>query len=237
MAITLCELMQAIRDNFTSDTITDAVLTRRIAAAVRFYSRYNPLVVRVNLTTVANQQNYALPANTLSVMDVDWWSTAIESTGGLGLGAGAEPWPYDDDYLWEGVSYDQWSLRAIAEIKRSERARRTRGAWWVMNTDLMLDPIPAEAGKIVRVLYAGLHAINVGGTSYTSIPLYDLEILRDLAMAEVISAKGADLAGEPDYSEGLFSISHRFARQSVAEWIGALRQSCIAKYRQEFAFT
>jgi len=43
-------------DRITTETITEARLDRMIANAVRQYSRYNPVITKVTLSSIAEQE-------------------------------------------------------------------------------------------------------------------------------------------------------------------------------------
>ena len=222
--LTLVSIRQAVTDQLTTETIAVATLDRLIAAAVRFYSRYNPAWKYANITTVANQQLYDLPTDCMIVIGLNYWPG--EMNAGL-VNAGYE-WPTNDI---TGEEYDQISLRVIAEIKRGEANRRS-GFWRQDGIQLYLSPIPGTAGETIPLVYGALHALDGTGTTYTTIPIQDLEIVRDLTLAEYLEGRRVEFALEPDYAEGLGRIIKHYQPGSLQSVVKDLRSHCINKYSQ-----
>jgi hypothetical protein len=98
------------------------------------------------------------------------------------------------------------------------------------NKKLCLSPIPTASGTVVPVEYARAHGINAGLTGYDSIPDDDLEIIRDLVVAEIVHSRMVQHSIEPDYVEGLQTVTKRFVPGNARQAIQELRSACIAKY-------
>jgi len=224
MSLTLVDIYQAVRDKITTETWTDPQLKRWVAAAVRFYSRYNASIKTATLTSVANQQLYDLPSDLLSIVSVDWWPLG---TSGTTLTAAQEDWPTIDA---AEDAYNQYSMRVTRDIRRALQADRIQGSWYQQGTQIGLWPIPSVAGLTVDLVYSAAHALNVGETAYTTVPAVDLDIVRDLAVAEFLDGRGAEMSVEPDYAEGLGRITKHFVPETAKQYVKDLRAQCIEKY-------
>ena len=220
----LTDIQTAVTDRFTTETIDATKLKRLIAAAVRFYSRYNPYLQQHDFPTVAEQKLYDLPADCIHemVLDVDYWPT-----GGLSYELSAKQ-EYETIYQ-RPASYDLISERVIEDIKQSEHINRVRGDWQIENGQIALWPVPGATSVTVYITYGSTHALT-GGTTYATIPDEDLDIIRDLTIAEILEAKATEFAVEPDYAEGLQRITKRFLPENIDSVVKNLRGKCVQKY-------
>jgi hypothetical protein len=220
----LADIQEAVRDRFSAETIADPKLNRLIEAAVRFYSRYNPYLQQTTIATVSEQKRYDLPADCIHemVLDVDYWPT-----GGLSyeLSAAQEY----ETIQRRPASYDLISERVIEDIKQAEHIKRVRGDWTIENGQIALTPVPSGSSVTVYVTYGSVHALT-GSTTYATIPDEDLDIMRDLTVAEILEAKAAEYAAEPDYAEGLQRITKHFMPENIDKVVQRLRGKCIQKY-------
>jgi len=221
----LTAIQVAVQDRYATETILIPKLNRLIGAAVRFYSRYNPYLKTTNFDTVYEQQLYDLPADCMQdyIHSVDYWPS-----GGLSyeLSAANE---YATLYR-RPASYDLISERVIEDIKQEQYIKRVRGQWQIENGQIELWPVPGATATTVYVTYGSVHALNEAGTAYTTIPAEDLEIIRDLTVAEIIEGKRAEFAVEPDYAEGLARHTKHFIPGAVDATVKYLRDKCIQKY-------
>ena len=190
----IADIRESVQDRWTG-RITDAKIDRLIDAAVRFYNRFNPLeVAGYEFDTEADVAVYDMPAACIAVKEVIYpYSAANINTG-------------TDSILSTGpaVPYNEPSVGVIKGINADAYLGRTMGRWYYrsVSTELVLDPMPSGA-TTVRVTYYAKHSKNAGSTAYTTIPDTDLELLRDLVVADLVEAEGAELATMPDYTEGL----------------------------------
>lgn len=226
MALTLASIQLAVEDRYTIETIPEAKLNRLIAAGVRYYSRWNPYVRITDFDTVADQRLYDLPDNCLQdyVIKVDYWPS-----GGLSeeLNAGYE---YISPTIVGPIPYDLYSEPIMADIKQQLYIKRVQGQWEIENGQIALYPVPGAGSVEVYVTYGSGHALNDEETSYTTIPSEDLEIVRDLTVAEIIEGRRTEASVEPDYAEGLGRQTKHFIPGNVDATVKYLRRKCTDKY-------
>ena len=129
------------------------------------------------------------------------------------------------------VAYHQPSNRLINDINQSAQIKSLRGTWEQRNRTIVLFPKPSVAGTDdIVVIIGALHILNVTYSRYDTIPDEDLDIIADLTTASYLSARASEMALEPDYKEGLQSITRHFAVSSIREAITLLNSGLLAKY-------
>lgn len=221
----LSEIMQLVRDQYTTETIEDAKLKRWIAAAVIEYSRWNPYLKSSTVTTINDQRDYTLPTDCVDVWQVEYWPS-----GGVQVELNARS---EAEVMYARPStYDDISFRVIEDIKQEEHVRRLRGSWTMENKKLCLMPVPAGDAQTVTVRYYALHALNATATGYDTIPAEDTSIIRDMTMAEIVEGKATEFSIEPSYSEGQQRIDKSLVVQNATKVADRLRYGCKAKYSQ-----
>lgn len=219
----IADITRAVEDRYSTETISPDKMNRHIAAAVRWYSRFNPYIKRGEITTEADQRLYDLPSGCIVVIKVEYWPT-----GGVSVELSAK---HEFETMFRRpAAYDLFSERIIEDIKEDEHIKRVRGDWAIENKQIALYPVPSGSSTTVYVDYGATHALNAGATGYDTIPTEDLEIVRDLVVAEIIEGKMTEFSIEPDYSEGLQRETKRFLPGNIAQTISYLRGRCQAKY-------
>jgi len=219
----LATIQQAVRDDWP-ETLTTTVLDRRIAAAVREYSRYNPRALSTTLTTVADQAAYTIsvtpPVNGI------WFAFYALSETSVDISEALEA------LLRQPTRYGLTSQYVIEDIKEAAHIGAITGdwEWWPGTSQLVLDPTPTASGLTVYVTYWTGHVLNTGGTAYATIPDADLNILVDLTLAELLTKPQLEAATSPDYAEGSERVTTHFMGANIAQTIDRLRSGLIAKY-------
>ena len=223
----LTAIREAVRDVYTTETYTDAQLDRRIASAVRFYSRWNPEIVEYEFDTVADQQYYTLPTACMQdyIERVEYWPT-----GGISMELNAA-----DEYAFEDPSdytYDLYSERIIDDIKQQQYISRIVGHYSIDNNQIALWPVPSGGDVTVTVYYGSVHVTSGVDPleTYATIPAEDLDIIRDLTLAQIIQGKGVEFSVEPNYAEGLQRTTKSNIPKNVNATVRALRSECQQKY-------
>lgn len=218
----LATIRRAVLDDYTLDTPTATVLNRRIAAAVREYSRYNPRVVDTTLTTVADQAAYTFDVPVNGIREVLYWANGTYYTVSQEI----------MDRLRLDTPYALVSHYAIEDIKEAAHVRGLLGDWeWRgASGELVLYPTPETTGETVYVTYYAPHALNDDGDGYDTIPDADQEIIVALTIAELLTAQQIAAAGTPDMAEGLERVTTHFMGQNIAQVIHQLRGKVAAKY-------
>jgi len=218
----IATIQTAMTDKYSLETQTDAKSKRQIASAVRYYSRYNPYIVLWEFTTTVDVSAYDLPAGATIIVDVLW--PADEAMTIVNIGALRE------SMLRRPVRYDLVSERVIENIKSDAFYSAYLGNWHRQNAQVILEPTPGITGQDVQLWYGKVHAINVAGLGYDTIPDEDLDIISDLAVVEILSQRQIELATEPDYREGLGALTKHFVPGNVAATINNLRRGVRGKY-------
>ncbi len=218
----IATIQTAMTDRYSLETPIDAKSKRQIASAVRFYSRYNPYVVLWEFTTTLNVNAYDLPAGATIIVDVLW--PADEALTVVNVGAIRE------SLLRRPVRYDLVSERVIEEIKADSFYSAFLGNWRRQNAQVILIPTPGVTGQDVQLWYGKDHATNEAGLGYDTIPDEDLDIIADLAVVEILVQKQIEVATEPDYREGLGSLTKHYVPGNVAATINNLRRGVRGKY-------
>lgn len=222
----LATIQQAVRDSWPSQ-IPTTKLDRFIASAVRYYSRYNPRVLEGSITTVADQDEYSLSSLTglIGVQEALYLSTGS---------------PWNDllassellHVLRQPTQYNLISQRVIDDVTQQEHVRATSATWEYRegNNTIQFRPEPLASGSTITITYWAAHAINGAGDAYETIPDEDLEILANLVLAKLLMASRIEAAMEPDYREGLETVTARYVPGNIALTVESLRQSCQFKY-------
>ena len=197
-------IRQAVTDRWP-DEVDVAKLNRLVAAAVRYYSRFNPRVLEMTVTTVANQKEYDLETlgatNIIGIQEVLWYpggsvSNEVRAT---------EEWYR---LLTEPARYTMPSQAVIDDINQSAHIVRISGTYRYEEAEanLIIFPEPTASGSTLIVRYYAAHAIT-GTTSYATIPDADLELIAGVVRADLLDAQGDAAAISQDYQEGLEKVS------------------------------
>jgi hypothetical protein len=218
----LATIRRAVLDDYTLDTPTATVLNRRIAAAVREYSRYNPRVVDTTLTTVADQAAYTFDVPVNGIREVIYWANGTYYTVSDEI----------MDRLRLDTPYALVSHYAIEDIKEAAHVRGLLGDWEWRGTsgELVLYPTPSVSGETVYVTYYAPHALNDDGDGYDTIPDADQEIIVDLTLAELLTRHTVEAAASPDQAEGLERVTYHYNVANIDLAVARLRSGLIGKY-------
>lgn len=216
----VADISQAVEDVYTVETIAAPKMLRLIQAAVRFYSRYNPFVVKYPFETVADQEAYDIPAGGIGVIDILWPAEVLDITVNVGQEMAV--------LALEPARYHFVSDRVISAIQQDAFYKAALGNWRVQNKQVILIPEPGTTGSDVIMWYAQLHAY--AADAFATIPDEDLEIIRDLTLAEIALGKSMEAAVQPNYREGLQSETFHYAAESSRVAVKRLQQSCVNKY-------
>ncbi len=224
----ISDITQAVEDMFTTEALDATRLKRLIAIAVKYYSRYNPFEKSATIALVANQQDYDVAADCILIRDVDYWPAG--DLAGI-MRAGQEY----AELVREETRYRFPSDRVIKNIERTSRADRQGVRWEQLGSrKVRLHPAPSAVDTIDYQYYS-VHALT--DSDYTTIPAEDLELIRDLTLAEILSGRGLEYAIEPDYAEGLQRITKSRIPGNVRATVSVLRRGVKDKYGSGVAAT
>lgn len=222
MSVTIANVTQRVADRYTYETVETNRLKRTIAAAVTWYNRYAPRTRIGEITTVADQENYARPSDCpLGGVETVYWFPGIDFVGYVDL-----------QEVWADVlEYDPAhpSEQIMDAMNRGYLRRAQLGAWDMREGEIVLIPTPTTAGRIVYFQYEGQHELNGGGTAYETIPDEHLEVITILAIAELLEDQGLGNLPKPDYSDGLVQMRRRHIPKAIREEAKYLRRVAAAE--------
>ena len=222
----LTDIYTAVRDRLTTESFTASQLNKMIAAGVREYSRWNPLMVDYTFQTEAADNEYDLPDDCLFVLDC-WWFPSGEL-----LDEGEEEDVLSLGTLTSLSPYNFPSHRVIDDINKEAANRAARGQWESEKGSrvIKLFPEPTEAGSDVDIRYASPHVLNEAEDGYDTVPDEDLEILADLVVARHLETRAAEMALEPDYQLAMQRETFRSVPRNAVMMAEQLREGVRQKY-------
>ena len=184
------------------DSLTEAQIDAAIAAAVRFYSRYNPRFIRSTLSLVVDTVVYDLPDDFLVLGWLEWWPGGEPSSTS----------PKTNE-LWDAT---------YAVLVDTAKSTRLSPYVHVAGQQLILDTDPISAEN-VEYAYYGVQTLDTMSSA-------DTDILVKLAIAEVLLSKSPEFSVTPDTVEGLTSFQFYRVPMNAAQAASILRQEVKAKY-------
>lgn len=196
-----------VKARFVGEDIADPTMVSAVRAAIKRYSRYNPLLVQDTLSLVDGTAVYELPEGFICMYSFEYWP------------AGEPTVSWTTDSLW-----DRAYKAALEDAKAAELSPFIE----VVAKQLLVTPTPTEDTD-VEYRYLAAHAVNTGG-DYTTIPSVDEEIIVDLATAEVLTQILPGIALSEDFSEGLLSVRGRDRPANLTDVIRMLRRGVVNKY-------
>jgi hypothetical protein len=223
------DIQQAVQDVFEAAADDPAKLERLIAAAVRYYNRWNPLVRDTTLTTVSGQETYACPDGCTGIVKCVWWPKGEPLYTYTGITAASDiPTKYRRILPTE---------RMIDEINRDFERRSGQGyyEYRANQNELILSPPPSIDGQTIYLTYRSPHALNEDGTGYDTIPEEDLSLLRDLTLAEMLQAQQVDSATDIAWAIGLVQETPQARLPALRLAIKEYRLGVANKYGESVA--
>lgn len=220
----LATIRRAVLDDYTLESPTATVLNRRIAAAVREYSRYNPRVLDTTFETVADQAAYELDVD----VPVNGICAVLYYANGL-------YYTVTDDIVYQlrlDTPYALVSQRVIEDTKEAAHVRGVLGDWeWRAGTkEIVLYPTPETSGDTIYVTYYTPHVLNEEEDGYDTIPPEDQDIIVDLTLAELLTRHTVEAAASPDQAEGLERVTYHYNVANIDLAVARLRSGLIGKY-------
>jgi hypothetical protein len=196
-----------LHDNGVPQLWTDDLLNAWISEAIRDYSAHLSKPSTGSIAAVADQADYALPADCLRVARVEHPSGFRRVPGGPAVGDVLDPWaPVDGASAPAAAqpSYDVW------------------GSYGALT--LTLDPAPADAGDPIVVRYLAAWAEPAADGSSLATPPIDDHLLKWSVCAAALRWLGTDEAKRQRWEQ------RRGA--SAVEAGGAYADSLRAAYEQ-----
>jgi hypothetical protein len=193
--------------------------------AVRGYSKHAGVEAETTITTVADQDEYDLPADCVLVVNVEWWPSGTD----LLIGDVIAP-AIVDTTTAQGYGYTRPSEHLIDNINRAAVIDQLRGYWRQKNADtLVLDPEPTAGGSSVTVTYIAEHARTGTGANreYATIPDHHLDVIVLLTKAEYLEALAERSSWKDDYKEGATTITRAHVPGNLRKEASRLRHRAI----------
>lgn len=73
------DIRRAVYDVYQDADKDQSKLNRLVAAAVRYYNRWNPQILETTIDTVVDQDTYACPSGCMGITEFRWWPTGEPS--------------------------------------------------------------------------------------------------------------------------------------------------------------
>lgn len=183
----------------------DAAISRAVDRAVTDYSGLAPYEFETTITTVADEDTYALPDDCVRVLECDYRSTTINEYDEL------------DDYY--PYMFGDWNHPALTLIKQKLQQAYDdigRGYWVQVNSlssyrsgqYLIIYPEPDDSGDTFTVRYT-IHHEKVSD-NYATIPSHHVRYIEDLAVAGLLERLARKMDNLPtQYRSGQTTVSRR----------------------------
>lgn len=220
----------------TNYEFTDADLTVLLANAIDVYNRLNPYIKEWTLTTVADQKDYALPADCVRAIDVPWrpypglqpnvivaYFNALYGTADI---LPVKDW--SDEVIVK--QRQEWAIR-FENIGAGASEQLPYTTSYSNSKYIRLMPTPSRAGDTVLVRYTANHPIQAN--DYFTIPLEHVEQIRKLLTAEVLEIRGNKiLTNVSDLAIGTSRFRFANSGQQLILRAAVLRQEVFDKLGQ-----
>jgi hypothetical protein len=196
----------------TSPEYSDADLDVILEQAIAEYSNEVPYIQKSTITTVVNQDSYALPSTAMHVVEVEYRKTLVN----------ADEIDWDEDDYIPGI--DTTGLEAMDYIRRKLRIATDKigeGTWEEVDNltsygsgrYLVVYPAPEEVGTI-RLRFSCVHPLV--GTNYITIPSHHANVIARICIAIGKETKAAMMMHEPlDYDSGQTRMRQSSLRSSL----------------------
>ena len=214
---------------------TDEELSEFLVRAVELYSNELPFIRRTTITSVADQDMYALPSDAIHVEEVQYRAGLVDADVDNQLDA--------DDYP-NLAGIDTTGLEGLDFVRRRLRIGTHfagEGAWeevtnltsYGAGRFIMLYPAPDEAGDTIRIRYSSAHPLV--NANYSSIPRHHADHLARLCIAQAKEYKAAQIAvGPVDFDSGQTRFRTGLLRQDLVKEAAIERAAVLTELRTLF---
>lgn len=217
----LTTIVNAVNEDMGTTLDSDWLEGILIPRAVRLYSEWAGVETETTVTTVADQEEYDLPADCVLVTEVEWWPSSSDVlTGDLIAPA------IVDTTQSQGYGYTRPSEFLIDNANRAAVTRQQRGFWRQKNTDtLVLDPEPTAGGLSVTVTYQAIHERTgtEANRTYATIPDAHLDAIVLLTEAEYLAALASRASWKDDFRQGASSVERGHVPDNLNKRVSKLR--------------
>lgn len=212
----------------------DTAIKRFIARAVKLYSRYAPYYKDGTLTTVADQDLYALPNDCVKLVSCDYRLCAVPWLTGLDeyVGLVSTQFPYwFQDYEFRSLIIARDKLLQVHnELGKGVWRQITYTTSYAGGQYVILCPPPADAGGTIDIRYTCLHPRQAD--DYFTIPAADSEDIEKLTVALMLDAKANLLEQRPqDYDAGTTRVRWGAGPEGLRKRAAGLKGEVLTKFR------
>ncbi len=204
---TRAEIRQRIRDELNDNASAklwgDALLNQWIVEGLRELGRRLGLEKTTSLTSVASQEAYGLPADTLEVIRVEHPASVMRVPGGLRSG----------DAALEGAGGP-----GVASVRSVSPSR-----YELFGGQLVLVPPPATTGDEIRVRYRGAYAEPSTDVAVLDVPARDEDLVVAYACSRALQWVGTDEAKRQGFERSRGADPSALRREYERDLVRMLR--------------
>lgn len=212
----------------------DTAIKRFIARAVKLYSRYAPYYKDTTLTTVADQDLYALPNDCVKLVSCDYrlstvpWLTDLDQYDGL-VSTQFPYWFQDYEFRSLTIARDKL-LQVHNELGKGIWRQITYTTSYAGGQYVVLYPAPDTAGETIDIRYTCVHPRQ--SNDYFTIPAADSEDIEKLTVALMLDAKANLLEQQAqDYDAGTTRVRWGSGPEGLRRRAAGLRGEVLARFR------
>ena len=202
---TRAEIRQRIRDelndNASAKLWSDALLNQWVVEGLREIGRRLGLEKTTSLTSVASQEAYGLPADTLEVTRVEHPASVMRVPGGLRSGEGTT----------DGAG--------VATIAGASPSR-----YELFGGQLVLVPPPSTSGDEIRVRYRGAYAEPSTDGAVLDVPARDENLMVAYACSRALQWVGTDEAKRQGFERSRGADPAALRREYERDLVRMLRE-------------
>ena len=204
---TRAEIRQRIRDELNDNASAklwgDALLNQWIVEGLRELGRRLGLEKTTSLTSVASQEAYGLPADTLEVIRVEHPASVMRVPGGLRSGDGAVDGGGPGNVPGTSPSPSRYEL---------------------FGGQLVLVPAPATTGDEIRVRYRGAYAEPSTDVAVLDVPARDEDLVVAYACGRALQWVGTDEAKRRGFERSHGADPSALRREYERDLVRMLRE-------------
>ena len=221
MSVSVASLKSRFEQRYHVESYDDAEFLDWLENAVRFYSRYNPLIQTTDVDAVEDQADYSLPADCVMVLDALNVPDSLVGTLSLENLSDRGGLPKTDP------------ARYFAEKMYDAVGRLVPNELWEQRGLTLAFVAPFESSdETFQVTYTAVHVLTGSAPNqvYATIPTDDFDVLVGLVMADIIESRAVEAATTEDFAEGLGRTTVHFIPGGTTNMTARLRAALTDKY-------
>jgi len=220
MSVAIADARTLFNEMYMIEELTSTQFERWLARAVRYYSRYNPVLVHEDLTTEVGERTYELPDDCMLVKSIMYVPDPAANEMSM---------ESESLHRKRGVSSNRPSELLIKQVYDQTGLTMPEEVWEVEGANVVFEDGFA-AIETLDIAYYALHVLDEEEEAYETIPAQDIDILVDLVMADILGHRAANMGATEDYDEGLEHIIVSKIVSNTAISVERLRSELIRRY-------